>query len=299
MEAIEIPDTPPYSSVGELLVATRNHQPSVGRGASARAFSFPEGIGLDDYVLRVKHTVSNDELLSSTALSTPRSLLVGINAGQALLQAGSEDDPDRIGIMLKHPGKSLSHRLSAYKPFERREAFYKLLSKPVADGSGNPFEPLLEQAVRFHMAGYRPDLAWNNLFIDEGTHAITLIDQLNGKRRAPEGDAYACLESIRFALIDKLDQYMPADERTGDERVTEGIITLLDEAFAHVVDRCYGLNSVEVLKPVTLLPVVKNGALNPVFSKVGTTQAVSLDAPPHVLLEKLRTLQSVVQEQTR
>ena len=160
----------------------------------------------------------------------------------------------------------------------------------------NPLIGLLRQAIQFHMAGFEPDLSFGNIFVNEETHSLELIDQLHGRfRRADVGrPAYMCLEGAHQILRGEIATYVPQDTMVTYDKAFEALVDMVIQADKALIGECFKQGS-SIVQPYRFAAPDNSGtSYKPVFGHTCSTQAISLDDPPHVLVERLRELKGFV-----
>lgn len=276
-----------YATVGELLKRTvEDPDLHAGEGAFAHVYRFPPDDGLDSFLLRARKGQSLRTLSSSTSLSPLPNLLIHTNLGQPLLCHGN---PDRykVGVILRHPGQSLNTATRGKNSEERCEKLYDTLKTIERNTGENPFVSLLEQAISIDKAGHLPDFDWGNIMVKEGLSGLGLIDQLHYESSGAwiARGQLSMLESTKDRLVKSFEYHMSWG----------GVITMHPGA-----DRILGM--IHQAARQVLHKHIEKGedAIAPaVFVKTDSTQAVALSDPPHMLVERLRELQGIVNAPTR
>ena len=288
------------------LVNSRNASGTLtyklGEGAHADGYSFPTTVpGLEDYVIRFDrnriHIAQLKTALEGTTSLTPVDhLLVGANTGQAFMQLSNNDG---LTIHLKQTGISLEgimnahvkkHRVNnastdAVRADAKLHIMEMILDLANENRHTNPLLPLFEISSDLGSLGYEPDFAINNLIFNKTCGSIGLIDQLNNSSQSEHFPHITDPAPYRMARLQMEAVYLQTQLDVED--FPEGYDSAHFKKIASQFDRLVkdALTKVEAERSDT-------SSITPVrFSKVTHVQAVSLDEPPHVLLERLREIQ--------
>ena len=264
---------------------------------STTAYTFPLSVpGLENYVLRVENPSSLIAFLrQSTSLTPIPRLVTGRHIGQPLMLL---DGDGEISIHLKQPGVTLKRLYrnelkslllsgeNLTREDQLQTAWAQMLEKIVALDEGpnaqNPFIPILEDAYASALSHHTPDLHANNLLFDEAHRRLGLIDQLDPSGKMATSDAIKLWHKKVDTLRSRLTSEYQFDKQKNTPlgaRYTHAATTvaqLITAAETHVL--ATHAND----KPSEYKGLV--------FAKVDDIQAVSLDDPPYVLVERLRQL---------
>ncbi len=263
--------------IRDVLKQTINSTPMTG--GEYVCYNFPSNItGLEPYLLRVRKEVSYKDkfcdLLNSTTSLTPiKPLLGGTNVGQPLMQLGENED---VTIVLRQSGKSfldICQNPENTTTDPRILLFEKIIAIQEKTGI-NPFVRAFEHSYALGKRGFTADFDIANVFLDDESSSIVLIDQLNRRKLG----AASCKDSAHYFddEIMQLTRNFGTNDVGGTEKeryqiARELYINMINEAALYVSEH-----------------PPHNSSLG--FAKVTDTSAIALKDPPKTLVTQLDQL---------
>lgn len=302
MTATEQPDDAPIAAPATVreLLARAIIEPELGHGCEATVYRLPFS-GLESFLLRVEshngrdpHGSLKSALNSSTSITPIKKLVADIHIGQPIMTLRKDTTilPRQHGISLSDLYENLKeqHIASGDKEAAAEEkAWVEVLTRifnlsSVKRGE-NPFIPVFEKLYAITQSERACDIALENLFIDEERGTFELIDQNNESWRSdlkpPEENALHEYESCAHNLCDEcfweIYAYIEDSAKWFEYKTSiEKICDLINAASEHVL-----------AAHANDKPGEYHGLA---FADVSDIKAVSLDDPPHVLVERLNQL---------